>query len=165
MTSEEYVQKILELMNNPQIMKMFYLYFAGMILVSLLVCFLITRASKLPKKYILFGLLGVTGIMIVICRAMAASAGMSPHFMWLGLFGFYGIIAVAIIMVVRSANGEKNQPVDMNIHPQNKNEEEKQGYNLNGTYHEHDSGTICLNCGSAVEAGETICPHCGNRVR
>ena len=130
MTSEEYVQKILELMNNPQIMKMFYLYFAGMILVSLLVCFLITSSSKLPKKYILFGLLGVTGIMIVICRAMAASAGMSPH-----------------------------------IHPQNKNEEEKQGYNLNGTYHEHDSGTICLNCGSAVEAGETICPHCGNRVR
>ena len=107
----------------------------------------------------------MTGIMIVICRAMAASAGMSPHFMWLGLFGFYGIIAVAIIMVVRSANGEKNQPIDMNIHPQNKNEEEKQGYNLNGTYHEHDSGTICLNCGSAVEAGETICPHCGNRVR
>ena len=100
MTSEEYVQKILEFMNNPQIMKMFYLYFAGMILVSLLVCFLITSASKLPKKYILFGLLGVTGIMIVICRAMAASAGMSPHFMWLGLFGFYGIIAVATIMVV-----------------------------------------------------------------
>lgn len=50
MTSEEYVQKILEFMNNPQIMKMFYLYFAGMILVSLLVCFLIYKCFKASEK-------------------------------------------------------------------------------------------------------------------
>lgn len=191
--SEEYMEQILELFQDPAVLGIMTVYAVVLIAISLIVCYFIARSSKISKKYVFFGFLGVTGILIVVCRAMAKSVDLSPHFMWLGLLGIYGIIIMAVIMAVTSyrkmgtagqnpyekeREGRSQGNAGRQGHPyqtewerkyeegrREREEEQKQGYNLNGTYYEHDSGTICLNCGAAVAAGEKICPRCKNQVR
>lgn len=187
--SEEYYEQILKMLGDPSVLRMLWIYAAGMMIISLVLCFFIARSSKLSKKYTFFGFLGMVGVFVVICRAMAKSVGLSPHFMWLGLIGIYGIIIMAIIMSMASfkkysnggnQNDQYKQPdekkeKDSNLwgsdwerryeEGRNREEHQSQGYNLNGEYHEHDNGSICLNCGAAVAAGEKICPRCGNQVR
>lgn len=187
--SEEYYEQIWKMLEDPSVLRMLYIYAAGMIIISILICFFIARSSKLSKKYSFFGFMGIVGVFIVICRAMAKSVDLSPHFMWLGLIGIYGIIIMAIIMSVTSykkytsgenRNDQYRQPDEKTgkddgswgsewerryEEGRNRKEDQSQGYNLNGEYHEHDNGTICLNCGAAVAAGEKICPRCGNQVR
>ena len=188
--SEEYYEQILKMLEDPSVIKMLWLYMAGMIAVSLIICFCIAKSSKISKKYIFFGLLGIGGVFIVICRAMAKSVDLSPHFMWLGLLGIYGIIILAVAMTITSykkysseagKDSQYRQTGSMDKKEENvwSNEWEKryeegrksreeaknEGYNLNGEYHSHDNGTICLSCGAAVAAGVKICPRCGNRVR
>lgn len=187
--SEEYYEQIMKMLEDPAVLKILWIYMAGMILVSLVLCFCIAKSSKLSKKYTFFGFLGIGGVFIVICRSMAKSVGLSPHFMWLGLLGIYGMIILAVAMTVTTFKKysavSKNNPYppeedrekkEENIWAndwekryeearQNKEDAQAQGYNLNGEYNKQDNGTICLNCGAAVAAGEKICPHCGNQVR
>ena len=203
--SEEYYEQIMEMLEDPAVLKMLWIYMAGMILVSLILCFCIAKSSKLSKKYTFFGFLGMGGVFIVICRSMAKSGGLSPYFMWLGLLGIYGMIILAVAMTVTTFkkystasknnqyppqdNGEKKEE---NIWAndwekryeearQNKESEQTGRYNLNEEYNKEqcnkgeyynkeqygvqDNGTICLNCGAAVAAGEKVCPHCGNQLR
>jgi len=187
--SEEYYEQIMKMLDDPSVLKMLWIYMAGMILVSLIICFCIAKSSKLSKKYTLFGLLGMGGVFIVICRSMAKSVDLSPYFMWLGLLGIYGMIILAVVMTLATfkkystANKNNQYPPkgsrekkEENLWAndwerryeesrQTKEEEQAKGYNLNGEYYKQDNGTICLNCGAAVAAGEKICPRCGNQVR
>lgn len=186
--SEEYYEQIMKMLEDPAVLKMLWIYMAGMIVVSLILCFCIAKSSKLSKKYTLFGFLGMGGVFIVICRSMAKSVGLSPYFMWLGLLGIYGMIILAVVMTVTTFkkystasknnqypsqnNGEKKEEnIWVNDWEkryeearQNKETEQSERYNKNQG-EEQDNGTICLNCGAAVAAGEKICPRCGNQVR
>lgn len=187
--SEEYYEQIMKMLEDPSVLRMLWIYMVGMILVSLIICFCIAKSSKISKKYTFFGLLGITGVFIVICRSMAKSVGLSPYFMWLGLLGIYGMIILAVAMTLTtfkkySTANKNNQYPSQDVREkkeenlwandwerryeearQSREHEQNKGYNLNGEYHEQDNGTICLNCGAAVAAGEKICPRCGNQVR
>lgn len=181
--SEEYYEQVMKMLEDPAILKMLWIYMVGMIVVSLILCFCIAKSSKLSKKYTLFGFLGMVGVFVVICRSMAKSVGLSPYFMWLGLLGIYGMIILAVAMTVTTfkkySTASKNNPYSSqgNVEKKEENlwandwekryeearqkkENEQEEYSQ-----EQDNGTICLSCGSAVAAGEKICPRCGNQVR
>jgi len=187
--SEEYYEQIMKMLEDPAVLKILWIYMAGMILVSLVLCFCIAKSSKLSKKYTFFGFLGMGGVFIVICRSMAKSVGLSPHFMWLGFLGIYGMIILAVAMTVTTFKKysaiSKNNPYPHQDDRKKKEETiwtndwekryeearqtkestQTEGYTFSRGYDKEDNGTICLNCGAAVEAGEKICPHCGNQVR
>lgn len=182
--SEEYMKLAEEILTNPSLMRAFLFSMVVSMVVGVIICFVITKASKLHIGYTAFGLLGTMGIFIVLCRSMAKTAGTSGYFMWLGLLGMYGVIIMAIIMIVSSTkrmkeqmkkgnqNGPYNQGTgsysndwERQYEEGKKENEEQQGYNLNGEHVEPDHGTICLSCGTAVAAGEKNCPRCGNKVK
>jgi ribosomal protein S27AE len=107
----ELVQQIL---TDPATMRVFLITMAVYVVISLIVCFIIAKTSKLHIGYTAFGLIGTTGIFVVLCRSMAKSAGVSGYFMWLGLLGVYGVVIMAVVMIVKSMQRVKNQMNDMN---------------------------------------------------
>lgn len=169
--SEELIEEMIEMLQDTAVLKWMLFYCVIMFLICFVSCFFIARSAKLPKTYTLFGFLGMSGVMIVICRSIAKSKGLSPYFMWLGLLEIYGVF---LLMIISYFSVKKKTSQDSTYQSEwekqyeagkKEREEQKRGYNLNGEYHEYDRGTICLNCGAAVGPGEKICPRCKNQVR
>ncbi len=184
--STESMMRMLENMTEEQLtafVGQMLVSMAIMVVFSLIVCFVVAKGTGLSLGYTFLGLLGMTGVMIVVCRVIIKKNDANPLLMWIGFFGVVGVFIVIMLTsynnIQKTMNGNSgggsfwtngtNQNRENEVYRTKVQEDEysneSQGYTLNGEYYERDRGTICLSCGSAVEAGEKNCPHCGNRVR
>lgn len=141
---------------------------AIMVIFCMVMCFAMAKGTKLSLGYTFLGLLGMTGVLMMFCRGIAAKSGASRHCMWLGLLGVMGVILTVVITVHRSVHGytnnTKNNDTTGTYENYDSDGQETHGYNLNGEYYSNNKGRICLNCGAAVAAGEKACKRCGSRI-